>query len=171
MPQKRLDFSFIETKIREKTFGILNTLNPEGKPHSTGILYGVSNPAQPFAIYILTSRNYRKTKNILNNNHVSFIIPYPHNYLRFVPSGTITINGKAEILTVNNREIITVFERKRILRLIIKDIDFETNEEYVFIEIIPDPRILCYGVGFNIFQLRGSHETGGYSVRIPVERR
>ncbi|MBY9000010.1 MAG: pyridoxamine 5'-phosphate oxidase family protein [Candidatus Heimdallarchaeota archaeon] len=171
MPQQKLDFSFIEKKIREKTFGILNTLNSDGTPHTTGILYGVSNPKEEFALYMLTSKKYRKTKNIQSNNLVSFIIPFPHHYLRFVPSGTITINGKAEVLPVNNKELLGIFEDKRILQLIIKDIDYENDKDYIFIKIIPNPKILCYAVGFNILKLRGSHTAGGYSVSIPDKRR
>ena len=166
----KFNFSFVERKIRKKTFGILTTINSDGTPHATGILYGVSKPDTRFALYLLTSRNYRKIRNIQRNPKVSFIIPFPHHHLRFVPSGTITMNGLAKLVPVNSEDIIEIFSEKRILKMIIADIDFEKDEEYVFIKIEPDPKILCYGVGFNIWKLRGSHTEGGYSVTIPPER-
>lgn len=53
--------------------------------------------------------------------------------------------------------------------MLIADIDFENDIEYVFIKIEPKSKILCYGVGFSIWKLRGSHTTGGYTVTIPDE--
>ncbi|MHA1217897.1 MAG: pyridoxamine 5'-phosphate oxidase family protein [Candidatus Heimdallarchaeaceae archaeon] len=170
MPLTKFNFSFIEREIRKKTFGILTTLNSDESPHTTGILYGVSKPDTEFALYLLTSRNYRKVRNIQRNPKVSFIIPFPHHHFRFVPSGTITLNGVAKLVTVNTENIIEIFSEKRILKMIIADIDLEQDEEYVFIKIESDPKILCYGVGFGILKLRSSHTEGGYSVTIPNER-
>ncbi len=166
----KFNFSFVEKEIRKKTFGILHTLNSDGTPHTTGILYGVSKPDTEFALYLLTSGKYRKVRNIQRNPKVSFIIPFPHHHLRFVPSGTITLNGVAKLVPVNTEDIIDIFSEKRILKMIIADIDFERDEEYVYIKIEPDPKILCFGVGFNIWKLRSSHTEGGYSVTIPPER-
>jgi general stress protein 26 len=166
----KFNFSFIEREIRKKTFGILTTLNSDESPHTTGILYGVSKPDAEFALYLLTSKRYKKIRNIQTNPKVSFIIPFPHHHLRFVPSGTITLNGVAKLVPVNTEDIIEIFLEKRILKMIIADIDFDKNEEYVFIKIEPDPKILCYGVGFSIWKLRGSHTEGEYFVTIPSEK-
>ena len=38
------------------------------------------------------------------------------------------------------------------------------------IEIKPNPRILCYGIGISMWKLRKGHTEGGYSVRIPKEK-
>ncbi len=145
-------------------------MNSNNTPQTTGVLYGVSKPDSPFTLYILTSKNYKKTKNIQNNANISFVIPFPHHILRFVPSSTITINGNAEIISINSTEILDVFSKKRILRLITKEIDPRSDDEYIFIRIQPKSRILCYGVGISIWSLRGSHTVGGYSVIIPEER-
>ncbi len=170
LPLIKFNFSFIEREIRKKTFGILNTLNSDGTPHTTGILYGVSKTDTEFALYLLTSRKYRKVRNIQRNPKVSFLIPFPHHHLRFVPSGTITLNGVAKLVPENTEDIIEIFSEKRILKMIIADIDFEKDEEYVFIKIKPVSKILCYGIGFSIWKLRGSHTEGGYFVTIPTEK-
>ena len=44
-------FEYVEKKIRKKTFGILSTVSPKNRAHSTGILYGVSSPEVPFCLY------------------------------------------------------------------------------------------------------------------------
>ncbi len=88
----------------------------------------------------------------------------------FVPSGTVTINGTAKILPIENEEILDIFSKKRILRLITSHLTPEEKKEVVFLKIKPDPKILCYGVGISIMKLRGGHTEGGYSVIIPEER-
>jgi nitroimidazol reductase NimA-like FMN-containing flavoprotein (pyridoxamine 5'-phosphate oxidase superfamily) len=170
MNSDKLTFDFIEEKIRTKTFGIITTIDTDGSPHTTGVLYGVSSPNTKFALYILTSKKYRKTRNIKRNPTVSFIIPFPHHILRFVPSSTITLTGNVEILPFENEKIFSIFSDKRILRMIIKDLNPEDKMDYIFLKIVPESKIRVYGIGYNIWSLRKSHTEGGYVVRIPEER-
>jgi nitroimidazol reductase NimA-like FMN-containing flavoprotein (pyridoxamine 5'-phosphate oxidase superfamily) len=170
MNSDKFSFGFIEEKIRTKTFGIITTIETDGSPHTTGVLYGVSPPKTKFALYILTSKKYRKTRNIKRNPTVSFMIPFPHHILRFVPSSTITLAGNAEILPFENEEIFSVFSYKRILRMITKNLHPEDKMDYIFLKIVPESKILVYGVGYNIWSLRKNHTEGGYLVRIPEER-
>ncbi|UCE14932.1 MAG: pyridoxamine 5'-phosphate oxidase family protein [Candidatus Heimdallarchaeota archaeon] len=170
MYKSNFDFSFIEKKIRTKTFGILTTLNKDGTPHSTGVLYGVSPPSSAFSLIFFTSKKYKKVRNIKRNPNVSFVIPFSHSFLRFTPSKTVTFNGKAELISLNDCEIRTIFSRKRILRLIITQSQTEDQESFTFVRIIPNPKVLCYGLGINVLKLRKGHRHGGYSVIIPKER-
>ena len=166
MTKKKFDFDFIEKKIRTKTFGILNTINPNNSPQSSGILFAVSKPGEDLCIYLKTLKRFRKTKNIQKNPNVSFVIPFPHHYFRFIPAGTITIKGKAELVPFESEEVIEVLSEKKILKMIVKDLDPEVKET-TFIRIKPRPKILCYGVGYNVIQLGRAHTSVSYSVRIP----
>ncbi len=170
MTKNKFDFPFIENEIRNKTVGILNTINPNDSPHSSGILYGVSKPEDEFCLYLKTLKKSRKVKNIKRNPNVSFVIPFPHHYFRFIPAGTITINGQAELVPINSPEIIEIFSEKNVLKMIVEDLNLEEDKETTFIRIKPKPKILVYGVGFNILKLRSSHTSVSYSVRIPEER-
>lgn len=170
MNEYDITFSFVEKQIRTKTFGVLTTLNKDGTPHTTGILYGVSPPASKFAIYCLTSKEYKKVHNISQNPDVSFLIPFPHFYIRFAPSSTVTFQGKADFIPVNVTKIQNIFTKKRILRLIIDEIQQEEQESMTFIRIKPKSKVLCYGLGYNVFKLRKGHAEGGYSVTIPQDR-
>jgi general stress protein 26 len=169
---KRNDFtfSFIEKKIRSKTFGILTTINKDGTPHSTGMLFGVSPPSSKFALNFFTSLKYKKVRNIKRNPNVSLIIPFPHYYIRFAPSGTVTFNGKAKLSSINDNNVKNTFAKKRVLRLVLKEIENQGGESFTFIQLIPNPKVLCFGIGFNVFKLRRGHKQGGYSVRIPNKR-
>ena len=170
MNEHQFTFPFVEKQVRKKTFGVLTTLNKDGMPHTTGILYGVSPPSSKFALYCLTSKEYKKVRNIKRNPNISFLIPFPHYYIRFAPSSTVTFQGEADFISVDDVAIQDVFTKKRILRLIIKEIQEGERESLTFIRIKPNPKVLCYGVGYNVFQLRKGHAYGAYSVIIPQDR-
>ncbi|MFX1516613.1 MAG: pyridoxamine 5'-phosphate oxidase family protein [Promethearchaeota archaeon] len=170
MNENQFSFSFVEKQIRKKTFGVLTTINKDGTPHTTGILYGVSPPSLKFALYFLTSITYKKTRNIKQNPNVSFLIPFPHYYIRFAPSATVTFLGKADLITLEEEVIQEIFSKKRILRLIIKRMKEEKPESITFIRIKPKPKVLCHSLGINVFKLRSGHAQAGYSVMIPQDR-
>jgi len=171
LKKQQFTFSFVESEIRNKTFGVLTTLNNDGSPHSTGVLYGVSSPDSDFALYIATSRKYKKTKNISNNPKVSFVIPFPHHILRFVPSSTVTFYGEVEILPLaDHEELLPIFSEKRILKFITEHLTDEEKKDYVFLKLKPYTKVYCYGLGYSPLKLRGSHTEGGYTVIIPKER-
>lgn len=109
-------------------------------------------------------------RNIHRNPNVSFLIPYPVSFLPFVPSRTVTIYGKAELTAIDDIDVRGIFSKKRILRMIINEIETQYTESFIFIRIIPNPKLLCFGLGFNVLKLRKAHGQGGYSVIIPQER-
>ena len=170
MKVQKFDFNFIENEVSKKTFGVLNTLNKDGTPHTTGVLYGVSPSSSKFALYVLTLEKYKKTKNIINNPRISFTITFPHYWLRFAPACTVTFYGKAEIIDFYSEGVLDIFSQKRILRHITKNLESDEIKDYVFIKIKPYAKVLCFGLGHNIFKLRGSHTEGGYTVTIPKNR-
>lgn len=168
MKKQHFSFSFVEKMIRKKTFGILTTINKDGTPHTTGILYGVSPPSCNFVLYLLTSKKYQKVRNLERNPNVSFLIPFPHYYIRFAPSSTVTLTGKADFITAGVSEIHEIFTKKRVLKLLIRELQQGDQESMTFIRI--KPKVLCYGLGYNVFKLRKGHTQGGYSVLIPQDR-
>lgn len=170
MKEKHFNFDFVEKKVRSKTFGILTTLNTDNSPHSTGILYSVSPSEQEFVLYFITSLNYKKVRNIVRNPNVSLLIPFPHYWIRYAPSGTITITGKIDLVPITHEEVINTFRNKRVHKLVLKQA-LEAKDDYTFLKLCPDKKILCHGVGYNIMSMRKGHSKGGYSVVIPENKR
>jgi nitroimidazol reductase NimA-like FMN-containing flavoprotein (pyridoxamine 5'-phosphate oxidase superfamily) len=74
MPPVKVTFNQVEREFRKMSFGILGTLSRKGQSHSVGVLYGVSPPNKPLALYVMTGRDTRKVRNIANNPNVSFAI-------------------------------------------------------------------------------------------------
>ena len=171
--KKSFAFDFIEKKIRKQTFGILSTIDQQGKSHSTGILYGISSPESKFSFYILTKNNYKKVRNIRNNNSVSLVIPFPHHLLRFVPSSCVQFQGTADIIPVTNTEAQKTFvDGSNILRMNIQQTKklIPEQQKAVFIKITPNSKLFCYGLGYSLMKLRKNIEIGSYSVSIPFEK-
>ena len=162
-------FEFIEKQIRKKTFGIISTIDQKGHSHSTGIVYGIASSKSNFALYILTHRNYKKVKNIEKSNSVSFVIPFPHHILRFVPASCVQFQGTAQILPFNDINAQKSFNNgPKILKTNLKQVSKMSNKEegVVFIKIIPNEKLFCYGLGISLIKLRKNIESGSYFVRI-----
>ena len=169
--KKQFTFDFVEKQIRKQTFGIISTVSEKGWPQASGILYGVSDPKNKFYLAVITEQSYKKVQNIKANNKVSFIIPFPHHFMRLVPSNTISFQATTEIRPWNDQELMEIFTKKRILRMNLDVLeDYENKDDIVFVKLIPKGKILAYGVGIGMMELRKSHTTAGYSVEIPPER-
>jgi general stress protein 26 len=169
MKIKSFGFETVERAVRKKTFGILTTIDSKGGPHSTGIIYGVSPPTSPFALYVLSDENYAKVRNIKRNPHVSLVITYPHYYLRFVPASYVMFRGTAEIIPFSDADGRWAMSQKRIQKMNLET-EPEQDSSIVFIRILPDPTVFCYGLGYSIMEMRSNHTDVGYKVTIPIPR-
>jgi len=168
MAKQKKPFSYIGAQLRKKDFGILGTIDSKDRPHSTGILYGVAPKENPFAIYVLTGTNFRKTKNIQNNPAVSFVVPFPHYYMRFIPASVVQFQGTGEILPFDDSGGQASFQSSRMLRMNL-EVDMAA-EEMVFIRIVPNRKLFCYGVGIGMLSLMKNPHTAEYTVKVPEER-
>ncbi len=170
MSETRFSFETVEKAVRKKTFGVLTTIDSKGRPHSTGIIYGVSPPDSPFGLFILSGANYVKVKNIQRTPLVSLVVTFPHYWLRFVPASYVMFRGTAEILPFENPDGRWAMNQSRIGRMNMNtDLD-DTITNMIFIKVNPEPTVFCYGLGYSIMEMRGDHTNVGYKVTIPRER-
>jgi hypothetical protein len=47
----RLIFDRVASELRRRDFGVLSTVTPDGRPHSVGVVHGVSAPGRPFRLH------------------------------------------------------------------------------------------------------------------------
>ncbi|MHA2272998.1 MAG: pyridoxamine 5'-phosphate oxidase family protein [Candidatus Hodarchaeales archaeon] len=169
----KFSFEFVEPQLRKKTFGILTTISPKGWPQTHGVLYGMAAPHSKLAFFIVTDKRYRKAGNIKGNPRVSFLIPFPHYYVRFAPASTVQFQGTAKLIPIDNPQIFSIFKNgPRVLRRVVHSFDDPAiRENYCFIKITPNPRFICYGLGKSLRELRKDHVRGRYTVTIPQKRR
>ena len=169
MPAEQRSFAFIEAQLRRKTFGVLGTVNPDGSLQSTGILYAVSPPGSAFRLYLLTERSFLKARNVARNPQVSFLVPYPHRLLPFVPASCISFPGTAEIVPLDDPEGRAAFAANRILRMNLAEAD--ATPDGILLRIRPKRSMHCYGIGIGLMRIARNPAEAGYSVEIPADRR
>jgi len=170
MANDRFSFESVEREVRKKTFGILSTIDSKGRPHSTGIIFGVSPFTSPFALYILVGENYAKVRNIKRNPSVSLVVTFPHYYIRFAPASYVMFRGTAEIVPTTDPDARWAMSQKRIQRMNLETDPEQASTNVVFIKITPEPTVFCYGLGFGLMEMRGNHTNVGYKVNIPKNR-
>lgn len=165
-------FDFVERKLRSKTFGILSTVSQDGRPHSVGVVYGISPPGKPFCLYLITRPVLKKARNIAQNPNISFVVPFPHLVLRPLPQSCIQFQAKAEIIPIDNAEATGAFARSVVLRKS-KEHSLRLGES-IFIKVVPDEKIFSFGISAGALQFLIPSQNislGNYCVTIPQDRR
>ncbi len=164
-------FSYVEKQLRRKNFGILTTVTPEGRPHSVGVVYAVAPPDMPFSLYLISRPVLKKARNISNNPNVSFVIPFPHYFLRLIPPSCIQFQGKAEQIPFEDPVARKAFQSSIVLRRSLRH-SVELGES-IFFRIVPDKKIFCFGIGANVWNFlipSQSRILGNFYVTIPENR-
>ncbi|UCH03465.1 MAG: pyridoxamine 5'-phosphate oxidase family protein [Candidatus Thorarchaeota archaeon] len=168
MTEYRVGFEVVEREVRKKSFGVLSVVDSKLRPHSTGILYGVSPPQSKFAFYIMVGSRYAKVRHIKRNPNVSLVVTFPHYYIRFAPASYAMFRGVADFVPIEDKDVQWAFRQSRILRMNIDSTPIEYD--VAVIRIQPEPTVFCCGLGIGLLELRRSHETGSYKVKIPGHR-
>ncbi|MBD3193618.1 MAG: hypothetical protein GF317_01080 [Candidatus Lokiarchaeota archaeon] len=86
-----------------------------------------------------------------------------------MPPNTVMFNGSISIESVENANIVEIFMKKRILRMMIEEMTEEEKNDYIFLKLTPNRKVFCYGLGISMFKLKGKHTQGGYTVSIHLE--
>jgi hypothetical protein len=166
-------FEYVEKQLQKKNFGILSTITPEGRPHSVGVVYAVAPPAQQFfCLYLITRPVLKKARNIRNNPNVSFVVPFPHHLFRSMPPKCIQFQGKAELLPIDDPIVVEAFQSSIVLK---RSMEHSLRlSESIFIRIVPDKKIFCFGIGANVLQFlipSQNKNLGNFYVVVPENRR
>ncbi|UCE11706.1 MAG: pyridoxamine 5'-phosphate oxidase family protein [Candidatus Thorarchaeota archaeon] len=157
-------FGFVEEAVRKRKFGVLGVVDSKGRPHSTGIMYGVSHPDSEFALYVITQAKAAKVRHIKKNQEVSLTVTFPHYYLRFVPDSYVMFRGTADFVPLDDEDVQWAFQRASL------QVDSEAMHDLVVIRIRPRKTVYVYGLGIGMNQLRKDPTSARYKVTIPSER-
>ncbi len=134
--------------LRKKMWLVLSTASEKGQPQSSVVVYQSDGQV----IYIMTGENTIKVNNIKRNNKVSVTIPFRINFLHKLvpaPPAELHFKAKAEIIPFDDEEARRIF--KKFLKHVSEE---ETTDKSVWIKIIPSNRIITYGVGIKLFEMR-----------------
>ena len=78
--------------------------------------------------------------------------------------------GTAEILPDNDVDGRWAMSQSRIGRMNLQTDADDQGGEFVYIKLIPEPTVFCYGLGYGLMELRGNHTEASYKVTIPADR-
>ena len=167
-------FSYLEEQLRKKNFGILGTIDPQGRPHSVGVVYAIPPPAaadESFCLYLITRPVLKKARNIRNNPNVSFVVPYPHYLFRILPPACVQFQGKAQFVSIDDPTATKAFQSSTVLRRsMMHSLDLG---ESTFVKVIPDSKIFSFGINASIWQYLVQSKNkarGNFHVVVPQSR-
>ncbi|RDE15683.1 MAG: hypothetical protein C4K48_03645 [Candidatus Thorarchaeota archaeon] len=163
-------FEQVEKKIREKSFGILSTISPSGGVQSSAVQYAVSRRESHFALYILSDGTYVKVKNIQRNSKISFVIPFPHHILRFIPAPTVSFQGTAEVLPFDDSVARAAYSGRAQKRMVRFTEGSKYRKTAVFLKLTPIGKLTCFGLGIKLAEMMKDPLNARYTVLIPSER-
>jgi nitroimidazol reductase NimA-like FMN-containing flavoprotein (pyridoxamine 5'-phosphate oxidase superfamily) len=132
--------------IGKRSFCVLATQGLRG-PHVAGVGYF----ARGLDLYIPTSANTVKARNIRRDPRVAIHIPVPWPLVP-APPKSIQFRGKAEILPINDPAANEALEHgspiiRRVLRRLLKRVDTQTWGESIWIHVRPTKRIETFMIG------------------------
>ena len=135
--------------ISKRSFCILATQDKQG-PHAVGVCY----LAKDLTLFIPTSENTAKVRNIRRNSNVAIQIPVPWPLIP-APPRSIQYRGIAEILPIDDNEAQRVLSKssyinRHVLRQLIEYIDVQKWGESIWIRVVPTGRIETFMIGVPI---------------------
>lgn len=163
----KLTLETVVSELRKRDFGVLSTVDPDGKPHSAGVNYGVFLTQGKLSLYVMTRRHLKKARNIAGNPHVAFVAPLTRRVLWFLPPASISFQGTAEILDWKDEESTKVFESFFMGRQILRKYE-EANRRgetrICSLRITPESEISTYMVGYPVWEMSKRMESGQATV-------
>jgi uncharacterized protein YhbP (UPF0306 family) len=147
-----ISFDDVERALRQRTFGTLSTLTERAAPHATGVVYAVSAPDEPLALYVTTRTTTRKVRNLRTHPDVAFVVPVPHRFIPVFPPRAIQFLGTATVVAADDDGANRAFESSWFLRRILATERRIVTEggDLCFIRIRPGGKLFTYGMGMSV---------------------
>jgi uncharacterized protein YhbP (UPF0306 family) len=165
-------FGDVERALRRQTFGTLSTLTGRGTPHATGVVYAVSAPDEPLALYVTTRTTTRKVRNLRVRPEVAFVVPVPRRFVPAFPPRAIQFLGTADVVPADDGGANRAFQSSWFLRRILAAERRIVTEggDLCFIRIRPRDTLFTYGMGMSLLQNATRPRQAIGRVPIPVGR-
>ena len=140
----------------------LASVSSRHRPHVATVIY----QAIGATLYVNTSRDSRKARNVADNPHVAVSIPIYRLPVEAPPS-TVQFQGRADILAFDDPDIVPLLEAERLPNITSHgELDYPDG---CFLRITPGKRLTTYGLGMSLEQLMSDPLHAGGSVELPAE--
>ncbi|MFX1388292.1 MAG: pyridoxamine 5'-phosphate oxidase family protein [Promethearchaeota archaeon] len=134
--------------LRKKNWLVLGTVDDKNVPHSSVVVY----QSDGNVIYCMTGKNTLKARNIRANNKVSITLPFRKSFLHKIlpaPPAELHFTAEAEIKPFDDEEARKIFSK-----YLKYQVNAENLEDSIWIKVTPSKRIVTYGVGIKLLQMR-----------------
>lgn len=167
-----VDFDFVENALRKATFGTLSTLTELGAPHATGVVFAVSSPGEPLALFVTTRTSTRKVQNLRAHSDVAFVAPVPHRFVPMFPPRVIQFMGTATVVSDDDEQANRAFAGSWFLRRILATERRIVSEggDLCFIRIRPERTLFTYAMGMSLLDILRRPRGAIGRVKIPEAR-
>ena len=153
------DLDQVAKTVAKRSFCMLATTSPGGRPHVAGVLY----QAIGLTLYVNMSRDSWKARNVADNPYVAVSIPIRRLPLGGPPS-TVQFQGRADILAFDDPDVVRLVEAGEL-----KNITGHGELDHpdgCFVRITPLRRITTYGLGMSLLKLIRDPLHAGGSVEL-----
>lgn len=132
--------------IDTRSYCVLATVSPAGRPHAAGVLYELVGER----MYVSTIDRSRKARNVAHAGHVGVVVP-----VRRIPAGgppsAVQFQAEATILPADDPEIRRLAERGELSSIVGHgELDLPGGS---FIRIEVPQRLHTYGLGMSLLEL------------------
>ena len=167
-----VDFDYVENSLRKATFGTLSTLTERGAPHATGVVYAVSSPGEPLALFVTTRTSTRKVQNLRAHPDIAFVAPVPHRFVPNFPPRAIQFMGTATVVSEIDEQANRAFAASWFLRKILATERRIVTEggDLCFIRIRPERTLFTYAMGMSLLDILRRPRGAIGRVKIPDAR-
>lgn len=98
-PVRTVPADLVRTALARRSYAVLATVSPAGRPHAAGVLYTMVGDD----LWLSTETTGRKGRNLLAHPHVGVTVPVRR--LPVGPPATIHFQGRADVLTAADPEV------------------------------------------------------------------
>jgi general stress protein 26 len=131
--------------IARRSFCVLATATPEGRPHAVSVLYALVDTT----LWVHTFRDTKKARNVAANPEVAVCIPVRR--LPLGPAMAVQFTGRADVVHQDDPEVAPLIESGRLKKILVDGaLD---DPRGVFLRITPHGRIGTYGIGVPLLRV------------------
>lgn len=156
----RPTLALVERAIGRRSYCVLGTVSPAGRPHAAGVVYAIADGD----LWVTTDRSSRKARNIAANRRVHIQIPVRRGPVG--PPSSIQFAATAELFTGSDPTVERLLAANRLKKVTgHRELD---RPDAVLVRIRPDRVLHTYGLGLSLLALIRDPLNAGGRVERPT---
>lgn len=144
-PVRDVPAALVERALARRSYAVLATVSPAGRPHAAGVLYA----AVGTTLYLSTDRASRKGRNLASTPHVGVTVPVRR--LPVGPPAAIQLQATAEVLAVDHPDVVALAADGSIAA-VTRHGELERPDGCI-VRLTPGRTVHTYGLGMSLWRL------------------